>query len=211
MSAPKEGNAAAAAPRGGHWRRYGVLYLIVAVCIAPVVASYFAFYVAPPSGRTNYGTLITPTPPPAMPLTRLDGKPFALDELAGQWVMLSAAGGGCDAACAQALLQMRQQRLMAGKDQSRIDRVWLVIDAAPVSPEVLRAFDGTVIVRAPAAAVESWLGAPAAETAGHVFLVDPMGNLMMRWPREPEPQRVKKDLSRLLTASSHWVRIERKN
>jgi hypothetical protein len=188
-----------------------VLYLIVAVCIAPVVASYFTFYVAPPSGRTNYGTLITPTPPPAMPLARLDGTPFTFDDLAGQWVMVSAAGGGCDEACAKGLLQMRQQRLMAGKDQSRIDRVWLVTDGVPISPDLLRAFEGTVIVRAPAGAVDAWLGAPAGGTAGHVWLVDPMGNLMLRWPRDPEPQRVKKDLARLLTASSHWVRIERKN
>ena len=51
------------AARTSHWRRYRVLYAVIAVCIAPVVASYFAYYVAPPSGRTNYGTLIAPPRP----------------------------------------------------------------------------------------------------------------------------------------------------
>jgi hypothetical protein len=204
-------NAPGAAVRPSHWRRYGVLYAIVAVCFAPVVASYFAFYVAPPKGRTNYGTLIEPTPVPAMALTRLDGRPFSFSELAGQWVMVSAADGACDERCSRALLQMRQQRLMTGKDASRIDRVWLVTDAAPVAPALVAAFDGTVIVRAPAPAVDRWLGSTDADAAGHVWLVDPMGNLMLRWPRDPEPARVKKDLARLLTASSHWVRVERGN
>lgn len=200
----------AAATRRSHWQRYGVLYAVVAVCLAPVIASYFAFYVAPPKGRTNYGTLITPTPVPPMPLARLDGRPFSFSELAGQWVMLTAAGGACDERCAQGLLQMRQQRLMTGKDAGRIDRVWLVTDDAPVAPELLAAFEGTVIVRAPAAAALAWLGGSAAEAAGQVWLVDPMGNLMLRWPSNPEPARVKRDLARLLTASSHWVRVDKK-
>lgn len=203
--------SAAPADRRSHWRRYGVLYLVIAVCIAPVAASYFAFYVAPPSGRTNYGTLITPTPPPPMPLTRLDGRRFSLEELAGQWVMLTAAGGACDAPCPAGLLQMRQQRLMTGKDQGRIERVWLVTDSAAIAPDLLRAFEGTVVVRAPAPALAAWLGAPAGEIAGRVWLLDPMGNLMLAWPRDPEPARLKKDLARLLSASSHWVRIERKD
>ena len=63
-------------------------------------------------------------------------------------------------------------------------------------------------MRAPAAAVREWLSLGLGEAPdGVVWLVDPMGNLMLRWPQDPEPQRVKKDLARLLTASSHWVRI----
>jgi hypothetical protein len=200
-----------AAPARSHWRRYGVLYAIIAVCVAPVAASYFAFYVAPPSGRTNYGTLLTPRPVPALPLTRLNGERFSFGEFAGQWVMLTAAGGACDEPCAEALLQMRQQRLMTGKDGSRIDRVWLVTDNAPIAPDLLRTFDGTVVVRAPAAEVRALLGDGVESLAGHVWLVDPMGNLMLRWPQDPQPGRVKKDLARLLTASSHWVRVERKD
>jgi len=195
----------------GHWRRYRVLYAVIALCSAPVLASYLAYYVFPPSGRTNYGTLITPRPIPAAPLAALDGRPFTFKELAGRWVMVAAAPAACDAACASALLQMRQQRLMTGKERDRVERVWLITDDAPIAPELLRDHEGTFFVRAPAATVRELLAADDGPLTGHVWLVDPMGNLMLRWPQDPEPQRVKKDLSRLLTASSHWVRVERKH
>ncbi len=206
-----QSSAAIAQPRS-HWRRYGMLYAVIAVCIAPVVASYLAYYAFPPSGRTNYGTLIEPRPVLGPPLVRDDGAAFSFDELAGRWVLVSAGGGACDASCRAALLQMRQQRLMTGKEMDRVERVWLVTDAAPVDPELKRAHEGLAVVRAPARAVDAWLALPgdaAGEAAGHVYVVDPMGNLMLRWPRDPEPQRVKKDLARLLTASSHWVRVPR--
>jgi len=199
---------AAVKPRRSHWRRYGILYAVIAMCIAPVVASYLAYYVFPPSGRTNYGTLLEPRPMPAQPLPRDGGPPFSFDELAGRWVLVAAAGGACDAPCRAALLQMRQQRLMAGKEMDRIERVWLVTDAAPVAPELLRAYEGMHVVRAPVGVIDALQTAPDdGGIEGHVFVVDPMGNLMLRWPLDPEPQRVKKDLARLLTASSHWVRV----
>jgi len=195
----------------GHWRRYRVLYAVIAICIAPVLASYLAYYVFPPSGRTNYGTLITPRRLPPIPLTALDGRPFSFAELAGKWVMVAAAPAACDAACASALLQMRQQRLMTGKERDRIERVWLITDEAPVASELLREYDGTRFVRAPVTSVREIFASDDSVLAGRVWLVDPMGNLMLRWPQDPEPQRVKRDLSRLLTASSHWLRVERKD
>jgi peroxiredoxin len=207
-------SATRAALPASHWKRYRVLYAVLAVCIAPVLASYFAYYVAPPSGRTNYGTLIVPPRPvPAtLRMTGLDGKEFTFRSLAGKWVMVSASPADCTEPCQSALLQMRQQRLMTGKEQQRVERVWLVTDDAPLSSLALRGYEGTKIVRAPAGAVREFLGLDGADASdGVVWLVDPMGNLMLRWPRDPEPQKVKKDLARLLTASSHWVRVERKD
>jgi len=203
---------AAEVPRPrSHWRRYGVLYAVIAVSLAPVIASYLAYYVFQPSGRTNYGTLLEPRPVLTQPLLRETGPSLSLSELGGRWVLVTAGGGACTEPCRAALLQMRQQRLMTGKEMERIERVWLVTDAAPIAPELLRAYDGMHVLRAPADAVNALLVAPdGSGVEGHVFLVDPMGNLMLRWPLDPEPQRVKKDLARLLTASSHWVRVQKK-
>ena len=75
----------------GHWRRYRVLYAVLAVCAAPVIASYFAYYVMPPSGRTNYGELLAPRQLPSVALRTVDGRPFSFAALAGQWVMVTAA------------------------------------------------------------------------------------------------------------------------
>jgi hypothetical protein len=194
--------------RPGHWRRYRVLYAVIAICMRR--SSPYRLLRFSPSGRTNYGTLITPRPLPPIPLTALDGRPFSFAELAGKWVMVAAAPAACDAACASALLQMRQQRLMTGKERDRIERVWLITDEAPVASELLREYDGTRFVRAPVTSARDFASDDSV-LAGRVWLVDPMGNLMLRWPQDPEPQRVKKDLSLLLTASSHWLRVERKD
>ena len=188
-----------------HWRRYRTLYLLLAVCVAPVVASYTAYYLLPPSGRTNYGALVEPQRPlPALSLQRLDGTPVAAASLRGSWLMVQIGGGACDAACERRLWQMRQVRLTTGKDADRVQRVWLIIDEAPLATSVMREYDGTLFLRARADEVAAFLPLPAqtgASLADHIWLIDPLGNLMMRWPRDADPSRMKKDLIKLLKVS----------
>jgi hypothetical protein len=200
------------APATGHWRRYRILYLVLAAAVAPVIASYFAFYVMPPSGRMNYGTLIEPLRPVSpLPATRLDGSRFDFEELEGRWVLTVADSGACDQACVDKLFFIRQQRTMTGKDRDRIERVWFISDDAPVRPELLRDYAGTHLVRVPRDALAAFFAPGADERVeDSIWMVDPMGNLMLRWPNAAEPSGVKRDIARLLTASRHWVRIERK-
>jgi cytochrome oxidase Cu insertion factor (SCO1/SenC/PrrC family) len=199
--------------RPSHWRRNRALYLLIVVSLSPIVASYFAYYVMPPSGRTNYGTLIEPQRPvPALAATQLDGVPFDLRALRDQWVMVMADGGACDEQCRAKLLQMRQQRTMTGKERDAIERVWFVIDREPVDPALLRDYEGTHVVRIDARALQPLLplpGTPGADLRDHIWLVDPPGNVMLRWPRDPDPKAMKNDIARLLRASSFWTRIER--
>lgn len=199
----------------GHWRRHRVLYLLLALTIAPVLASYIAYYVLPPSGRTNYGTLIEPQRPvPTLPLKLLDGTDFDLRALRGRWVLLMADGGECTGSCVDKLFHMGQQRMMTGKDRERIERVWLITDAAPLPIPLMREFEGTHFVRVPAAALRDYLPLPESPDArieDHIWIIDPAGNLMMRWPKNPDPSRTKSDLARLLKASGNWIRIERKD
>jgi hypothetical protein len=195
----------------GHWRRYRVLYLILAAAVAPVVASYFAFYVMPPSGRMNYGTLIEPLRPvPPLPATRLDGARFDFDDLAGRWTLVVADSAACDAVCVDKLFFIRQQRTMTGKERDRIERVWFISDEAPVRPDLLRDYAGTHLVRVPRDSLSAFLAPGADERIeDSIWMIDPMGNLMLRWPMPADPSGVKRDIARLLTASRHWVRIER--
>jgi hypothetical protein len=205
---------APATTAASHWRRYRMLYLLIAVTVAPVLASYTAYYLLPPSGRTNYGTLIEPQrPTPALPLKSLDGSDFDLRSLRGRWVFVMVDAGDCDADCVDKLFHMRQQRTMTGKDRDRIERVWLISDAAPLSTVLMREFEGTHFVRAPAEPLRSFLPLPAgdARLEDHIWIIDPFGNLMLRWPRKPDPSRTKRDVSKLLRASTGWVRIENKD
>jgi hypothetical protein len=178
------------------------LLLVLAVCAAPVIASYLAYYVFPPEGRTNYGTLIEPQRPvPTLRLARLDGSGFDFATLKGRWVMLQVDRAACGDECREKLLMMRQQRTMTGKDRDRLERVWLVTDAAPLAPELLSEFEGTIVLRAARAELEPLLPvAGDGRLEDHIWIVDPRGNVMMRHPKSPDPQRVRSDIARLLRA-----------
>jgi hypothetical protein len=189
----------------GRWK----LFLVVLVCAAPMIAAYVAYYVIKPQSRNNYGTLIDPRsyPIPVMASTTLDGRPETLDKYKGKWIMLKVGGGDCNDACREQLFEMRQLRLMQGKEQDRIERVWLITDAAPLDTMVIRAFDGTHMLRAPADVVAKWLPAERGTSqAEHIYLIDPLGNLMMSFPKDPDRlearKKMHKDIAKLLKASA---------
>lgn len=175
------------------------LWLIIALTAAPVAASYFIFYFWPPERTVNYGELIEPRPLPDLPLATAGGAPFRLSQLKGKWVLVSVDRASCDAYCELKLVYMRQLRLTQGKNMDRVERVWLVADEEPPRGAEALAAEGTRVVRADAELVKAF-PAPAS-SADHIYLVDPLGNLMMRFPRGAEPRLMIKDLARLLKAS----------
>jgi len=181
-------------------RRRGRLVVlgILLVCAAPLIAAVVAYYVLPPTGRVNYGELLEVSRLPAAPLVRLDGRPFSLAELKGKWVMLQADRAECGPACQAKLFTMRQTRLAQGKNMDRVDRVWLLLDDGEPPPELDGLYQGTTIVRGGAALVASL---PAADARDHIFLIDPLGLLMIRFPKAADPKRMIKDLERLLRYS----------
>ena len=197
----------AAAPAAGDaraTRRARIKMLaILAVCAAPVIASYFTYYVIQPEGRTNYGALIEPQRQVSgLQATGLDGGAVALSQFRGKWVLLSVDSAACDKACEDKLYALRQVRLTTGKDRDRIERVFLVSDAGEPDPRLLREYEGTAFARVdPQAARAAFPAAPGGEPADHIFVVDPLGNLMMRYPKAADPNLMKKDLGKLLRAS----------
>ena len=189
----------------GRWRLLGLL----AVCAAPVIASYFTYYVWRPEGRRNYGELVEPQRPlPAVTATALDGKSASLVALKGQWLLISVAPGSCDAACEKHLYLQRQLREGLGKEKDRMDWVWLVPDDTPVRPALLPALSQATVLRVGAGQLAGWLQ-PAAghRLEEHLYLVDPLGNLMMRFPASLDKSsaaQAKRDLDRLMRASAGW-------
>lgn len=189
------------------------MLLVLALCALPVVASYVTYFVIRPELRNSYGTLVEPTRamPEGLSLVDLEGRRVAAPSLRGQWLFVVVAGGACDAACENALFLQRQLRETLGRDRQRLDKLWLIPDDAPVRPEVRMAVGaGTapaMALRVPRADLERWLE-PASGQAleRHLYVVDPMGEWMMRFPPEPEPARVKRDIDRLLRASASWQR-----
>jgi hypothetical protein len=202
---------AARRTRAGRWKMLGLF----AICAAPVVASYFTYFVIRPEGRANYATLVSPSRemPPLLPLRALDGTPVPAASLTGQWLLVTVGGSACDADCEGRLYFQRQLREMTGRDRDRIDKLWLVTDDAPISPQLRAALDAapsTRVLRVPQAALSAWLQpAPGQALQDHLYIVDPMGAWMMRAPVQPDPKKLKSDLDRLLRASASWDRAGR--
>lgn len=181
-------------------RRARIELVVIAVLFTlPLIASYLAFFVWRPEGRLNYGDLLDLRPLAEVSLRHLDGRTFRFAELRGKWVMVSIDAGACARSCEAKLFMMRQQRLMQGRDMDRLERVFLVEDDAPLSTMLLRQFDGTRVLRAKGSALLNAFPAQGARR-DHIYLIDPRGNLMMRFPKGPDPYRMRQDIERLFKA-----------
>lgn len=193
------------------------MLLVLACCAAPVVASYFTYFVIKPQGGANYSELITPPRaiPEQLPLVSLTGESVKPAALRGQWILAVVANGACDASCENNLLIQRQLRETLGREKERVDKVWFLTDDAPPSPLILQAIsagDPTQVLRVPRAELSQWLQPAEGQLLDqHIYVIDPMGQWMMRAPPNPEPERnlsalgkFKKDIERLLRASASW-------
>lgn len=181
------------------------LFVVLAICAAPLLASYFTYYVIKPQSRTNYGTLLDPRsyPMPALGSTALDGTALSLEAYKGKWLMLQVNDADCQENCKKKLYDMRQLRAAQGREMERIERIWLITDGKPLDTMLMREYDGMRHLRVTRQALQAWLPVESgAELSDHIYLVDPLGNLMMRYPKDADPNKIKKDLVKLLKASS---------
>jgi len=206
------------------------LWAVLAVTIAPVIASYAMYYGVKPEGRVNYGDFVEPqvtltTVRVAPVITPRAESAFVafqqgasnkksltqLGDWQGRWLMVRIGPAACDKACQQELYLMRQVRLTTGRERERVERLWILTDSGTPDPAVLAEHEGLWVIRLmpqtkSEALIDNWRSVAAqsaARNAGasNIWIVDPLGNLMMRFPDSPDPNGMKKDLNRLLKAS----------
>ena len=200
----------ASAPAGrntvaGRWK----MLLVLLVCVSPIVASYFTYYVVRPEGRRNFGALIDPQRPlPSISGRTLDGQTVQLPSLKGQWLLITVSSGSCDAGCEKNLYFQRQMREALGREKVRVDRVWLINDDAAVAPGLLPALKDATVLRVPTDALAQWLQPEKGSgLQNHLYVVDPVGNWMLRFPADLDAAsaaKAKRDLDRLLRAAGGW-------
>ena len=191
--------------RTGRWKMLAVLL----VCAAPVVASYFTYYVLRPTQQRSFGELIAKQPSlPDVQAQTLDGKSVPLQSLKGQWLLVSTSTAACEQQCQNNLYLQRQLRETLGREKERLDRVWLINDQQPVPDKILPALNQATALRVPAAVINGWLQPEAGHALDeHLYVVDPLGHWMMRFPADMDKAaagKAKRDLDRLLRASSSW-------
>ena len=191
--------------RTGRWKMLAVLL----VCAAPVVASYFTYYVLRPTQQRSFGELIAKQPGlPDVQAQTLDGKSVPLQSLKGQWLLVSTSAAACEQNCQNNLYLQRQLRETLGREKERLDWVWLINDQQPVPEKILPAMSQGTALRVPAAVINGWLQPEAGHALDeHLYVVDPLGHWMMRFPADMDKAaagKAKRDLDRLLRASSSW-------
>lgn len=163
----------------------------------------------------------------ALQATTLDGKPFDVATLKGKWLLIAADGGDCQDACARKLFILRNSHASQGKNVERLARVWFITDDAPVPERVLEAYKGTVMLRVKPEQLKAFLlaesvthsagtgstgvgavtpsgtGSTSANVAVKalaepMWIIDPHANLMMQYPANAEPEKVRTDIRKLV-------------
>jgi cytochrome oxidase Cu insertion factor (SCO1/SenC/PrrC family) len=175
------------------------LFLVIAMFLAPAPLAWLAHQYWRPTSLSNYGELISPQALRDDTSATEQGRPFTWASLQGKWVMVQIHDGPCDAACERKLYLMRQVRLTQGRDKDRIERLWLAM--TPTGAKLPAGYEGTHMVWH-AEGLAAQFPAPGSP-ANHIYLVDPRGNLMLRFPESPDPKGMIRDLKRLIKYT--WV------
>jgi hypothetical protein len=166
--------------------RQAKLALVFAACAAPFVLGWLAYVFEWTGGKTaNYGELLSPQIIAVEPFQGLRGK----------WVLVTLDPAACDAACERKLYYMRQIWRAQGKNMERVERLWIITDGGAPRADLLAGIAGTRLAKSTPP-----LAFPGAATE-HIYVVDPLGNLMMRFPKDADPARMLKDIQRLLRLS----------
>jgi len=172
---------------------------MLALTVAPVAGSYLIYHFWQPERTVNYGELIEGRVLSDVPLIRVDGEALRSSDWRGKWVLAMFDSGACDDYCVKKLYFMRQVRRAQGKEMGRIERVFFITDTATPPGATLKPYEGTWLVRGVSGVASAF---PAGrERTAHIYLIDPLGNVVLRYPRDPDPRQMIKDLQRLLKVS----------
>lgn len=187
--------ASSAKPQGkpaGILQKRLTLLALIAITIAPVAASYLAYYYWKPEGGKSYGKMLEIAPVPQFKMATMDGQPAQLAQLKGKWLIVMADTANCEKSCQDSLFAIRQFRLAQGKDMGRVERLWLVTDEGTPSADAITRADGAQLRRA----LQS-IPLPGAVNKG-IYIIDPLGNQVLRYERDVVPNKVIKELGKLL-------------
>ena len=186
--------------------------LIFAVFAGPLLATWVAvqYEAFRPAGSSANGHLLTPARPvDTASLRSLDSTALSSDLLQGRWLLLYIGSSACDEICQRSLYNMRQARLAVGEDAHRVQRLMVVTDGPPsgVLQEVLAGHQGLTVATADGAALAGFLAqfqiTPGDDPARaqRLYLLDPLGNLVLYYGPDANPKGMLEDLERLLKAS----------
>ncbi len=187
-------------------RRGRTIFLgLAALFFVPLLLSFWLYYSGGwrPALSTNHGELIAPAVPlERAVLSKPDGSAARTDLLTGRWTVVYLGAGNCDADCKQALVVMRQTRLTLANEMTRVGRLFIATSDCCNLDFLNREHEGMEVVAATNASARDFLAQfPKADQTHSLYVVDPLGNLMMRFDARQNPKGLQSDLIKLLKLS----------
>ncbi len=187
-------------------RRRSQIWILVAVFFAPLALAFLLYYGGGgwrPPGSTNRGELISPARPlPSVELPTPSGAPLPASTWHGKWTLVYVGDGRCDDRCRAALILMRQTRLALNTDMARVQRVFLATGNCCDLTYLAAEHPGLAVARADNEPGAALLAAFPDAAEGSIYIVDPLGNLMMRHAPTAAPSKdLLEDLRKLLKLS----------
>ena len=189
------------------------LLLLMAFFAAPILVAVIAFNTVMedgPGNTKNKGDLVSPARPLIdVVLKDVNNNDFKFSDMKKTWVMIYIGNSSCDEACKNSLYNMRQSRLAQKGEHKRIKRLYISTSgkAKQSLVNVLKEHPGLKFVSGDVAAIKDVLkqfvlkNKPSAGSAQRLYLVDPLGNLMMSYEKGFDPKGIVKDLEILLKIS----------
>lgn len=174
--------------------------LLLALMSAPVIVSYVLYFTEYRPKSTHYGDLIPIVKVTGIGVNQNDNTILRMKDLHGKWTLVMVDSGQCDETCINKLYFMRQVRLVQGKEKHRIERLWLINDEVRPDDELIKQYEGTYFVSAKDSEILGYIETQETQTK-HIYLIDPIGNLMMRFPEDVDGTKMGHDLKRLLHVS----------
>jgi cytochrome oxidase Cu insertion factor (SCO1/SenC/PrrC family) len=185
-----------------------MLAILAGLFLVPLLVAFFMYYATDwrPVKRVNHGMLISPVRPlPTVHLPResiSDSDAQATGELRSKWSIVYIGAGNCDEPCRQALYVMRQTRLSLNNEMSRVERIFLTTGNCCAKEFLAHEHPGLVVLDAGNVDGERLLHEfPADGRPYSLFIVDPLGNLMMSYDARQNPKGLLEDLQKLLRLS----------
>jgi hypothetical protein len=188
------------------------LVLLAALFFVPLAVAFWLYYGPTswrPVGGTNKGDLVDPAVPlPAVALVQPDGTRTGTDFLQGKWTIAYLGDGACDERCREALYLSRQSRIALNKDMDRVQRVFLATgnccDSAFLAAEhpdlAVAVLGNDADSQALLAKIPALGGVPPA-TAGRLYVIDPLGNLVLSYSAAAPDKALLTDVKKLLRLS----------
>ncbi|MEZ5564143.1 MAG: SCO family protein [Gammaproteobacteria bacterium] len=180
-----------------------VLVLMSLLFFGPLMVAIGIYYGGDgqwrPSGTVAHGILLSP--PPSLPAGEMELSGGTTTDFYTKWSLLYVGDGDCDSVCKEALYQTRQVRRALGKEMSRVQRLFVSTGKAPDAGFLAANQPDLLVIADGVPARDRVLAALGTYAAGDVYIADPLGNLILRFPAGTSMKNMHADLQLLLKAS----------